>query len=313
MAVLIKVDQAAAPPGVPGQAREDLVTGVGVTLTAVGGPFLAYAWSIISKPIDISIPVEASSLLGSPTASTSTLSPIDVAGTYLVEVAVDSGSGLGALAGDIARITFYAGPTLAVAPTELPRREMAAFESTEHNVPDAIQPLGNTQGWSREWYRWFAAIKASVTLTLTATINAIANSLALRTSTGNLRAVAYESGPAYSLGASLTTLDATPTVILSIPFADDALLTGTIQFLAETPGVGIFQIVYMGGVTYTSGGVLQAPLGAPTSNTTDTYGGPSPTFDTVYNSPNLQFRAIGIAATTIKWVARGDFVVQLAP
>lgn len=159
MAVLIKVDQAAAPPGVPGQAREDLATGVGVTLAAIGGPYLAYRWSVVSKPIDITVPVQASSLLGSPTAGTTTLSPIDVAGTYLVEVSVDSGSGIGAGAGDVSRITFYAGPTLSTNPALLPRRRMAAFESTEHNVPDAVSPLGNPQGWSREWYRWFALLE----------------------------------------------------------------------------------------------------------------------------------------------------------
>src|SRR5512143_3756882 len=187
MTVLIKVDQAAHPAGVPGQAREDLATGVGITLTAVGGPFLAYQWSIVSKPIDILTSTEASSLLASPTANISTLSPIDVAGTYLVQIAVDSGNGLGAGAGDVSRITFYAGPALAVDPSALPRRGMAAFESTEHNVPDAIQPLGNTEGWSREWYRRFAAIVRSLTLTLAATANAIASTLALRTSTGDLK------------------------------------------------------------------------------------------------------------------------------
>lgn len=159
MAVLIKVDQAAKPAGVPGQAREDLATGVGVTLTAVGGPYLQYQWAIVSKPIDITVPAFASSLLGSPSANVTTLSPIDVAGTYLVEVAVDSGSGLGAGEDDVASITFYAGPTLASDPVLLPRRKMAAFERLQHNVPDALQPLGNTEGWSREWYRWFALLE----------------------------------------------------------------------------------------------------------------------------------------------------------
>lgn len=159
MPASIKVDQAAKPPGVAGVAREDLATGVDVQLTAVGGPFADHLWRIIHKPIDIFSATRSSAALATPNASASLLTPINVAGTYHIELAVDSGSGLGANAGDIARITFYCGPTLSSFPDRFPRRIPAFAETTEHNVPDAVDPSGNLEGWSKEWYRWFAVIQ----------------------------------------------------------------------------------------------------------------------------------------------------------
>ncbi len=164
MAVSILIDQAGsgAPPGVAGQAREDLVTGFAVTLTAIGGPFLAYSWSIIDVVVDIESAVQSAALLGAPFAPVSPMGPIDLEGTYFVEVVVDSGSGLGALPEDVARITFYAGGTLNFLnpdPAELPRREMAFREETQHNVPDLVFPLGNPRGWAEERLRWQATLR----------------------------------------------------------------------------------------------------------------------------------------------------------
>lgn len=163
MAVQIQIDQpgSGAPPGTPGQAREDLVTGFAVQLTATGGPFLAYSWSIIDKAVDIVAGVQSAALLTAPNAAITQCTPIDIEGTYLVQVIVDSGSGLGALADDVARITFYAGATLNALntdPAELPRREMAFRETTEHNVPDLVFPLGNERGWAEERQRWQALL-----------------------------------------------------------------------------------------------------------------------------------------------------------
>ena len=163
MAVQITIDQATMPGGSAGVAREDLILGKTVTLKSSGGPFISQLWRIIHKPIDIVAGTRATSLLATPTAANSTLAPIDVAGTYLVELAVDSGSGLGATAADVKRITFYAGPTLSTIQDDCPRRPIAFNETIEHNVPDAIEAGGNTEGWSREWYRWFAVIKKLAT------------------------------------------------------------------------------------------------------------------------------------------------------
>jgi hypothetical protein len=159
MAVSIIINQAAAPPGVAGKAREDLATGVDVALSLAGGPFLAQQWSFVHKPIDIFAGVASSAALVTPAAATTLVSPINVPGTHFVQVVVNSGAGLGASANDISRITFYCGPTLNIAPEKLPRRIPGFQETTEHNVNDVISPIGNPEGWSREWYRWFAAIQ----------------------------------------------------------------------------------------------------------------------------------------------------------
>lgn len=155
MAAQIVIDQVAKPPGIAGKAREDLDTGTDITLTAAGGPFLSHLWQMIDRPIDIIGAAQASSVLVTPSASVTLLSPIDVEGTYLAELLVDSGNGLGATADDIARITFYAGLALSANPAALPRRRPAARETNEHNVNDAIFPGGNPRGWAQEWERWF--------------------------------------------------------------------------------------------------------------------------------------------------------------
>ena len=91
MAVLITVDQAAAPAGVAGKAREDLVTGVAATLTASGGPFLAYAWRLVHKPIDVFAGVKSAAAIATPSAAVTNCTPLDLPGTYFAEVTVDSG------------------------------------------------------------------------------------------------------------------------------------------------------------------------------------------------------------------------------
>lgn len=161
MTLAITINQSGKSAGVAGQAREDLDTGTAVSVASSGGPFLAYEWTFIAKPIDIVAGAQATSLMSTPTATSTLINPIDVAGTYEVQLAVDSGSGLGALDTDVVRITFFAGAPgvpLNPDPAELPRRGPAFSEMLEHNVPDVIEPSGNTQGWSREWFRWFAAI-----------------------------------------------------------------------------------------------------------------------------------------------------------
>jgi hypothetical protein len=156
----IVINQAAKPPGVPGQAREDLVTGTAVSVAAVGGPFLAYSWTFIAKAINITAGLRATSLFATPAASSSLINPVDQTGTYLIQLAVDSGSGLGATEADVATITFYAGPALNANPALLPRRIPAFRERLQHNVPDAIDAAGNQEGWSREELRWYAYITA---------------------------------------------------------------------------------------------------------------------------------------------------------
>src|SRR5512139_1225814 len=147
MPVLVKIDQAAKPPGVAGQAREDLDTGVAVTLSAIGGPYLQYQWSLRYVAIDILAGTRATSVLATPAAAVTSLAPIDKPGMYTGRIIVDSGAGLGASPDDVADWSFYAGTPgdplfgpLAAAPDELPRRGIAAGERGEHNVPDVLDP-----------------------------------------------------------------------------------------------------------------------------------------------------------------------------
>ena len=159
-AVQIKLDQAATPPGVAGVAREDFVLGADVTAIAVGGPYSAYLWSIVDKPIDIVAGTRSASLLTNAMASATLITPIDLAGTWNLQLLVDSGHGLGATPEDQAVITFYAGPALNPDPTLLPRREIAFREQLQHNVADVIFPAGNSRGWAQEWSRWFALLRS---------------------------------------------------------------------------------------------------------------------------------------------------------
>jgi hypothetical protein len=156
----IKIDQSGKPPGVPGVAREDLALGTPVQLTAVGGPFLSYLWTIEFKPVDVVAGNRSSAALTSATTNITLVEPIDKAGTYRVGIAVDAGFGLGAREQDVSFKTFYAGPTLNSDPTKYPRRTIATGETDEHNAPDAIDPGGNKDGWARERTRWDAAAAA---------------------------------------------------------------------------------------------------------------------------------------------------------
>lgn len=157
MAVSILINQPTKPAGVVGRAREDLILGTDVDLTAVGGPFLAYQWSIIDKPVDYASSSQSGAYLSTINAANTKVQTVDNAGTYLVQIVVDSGFGLGARPEDVARITFYAGPALNPTYNELPRRKPAFQEKTEHNVTDSIFPAGNPRGHATELDRWLEA------------------------------------------------------------------------------------------------------------------------------------------------------------
>lgn len=159
MAILIKIDQSGKPAGVAGFSREDLDLAVAVTLTASGGVgVLEYRWSIVSAPPKDDLTGPSAAALTSTSTITTQLTP-DNRGTYYVELLVDQGFGLGARPEDRDRRTFYAGPTLNADPLKLPRRILADLEELEHNVPDVIEPAGNTKGWSREQHKWYRILE----------------------------------------------------------------------------------------------------------------------------------------------------------
>src|SRR5512147_1551254 len=109
MAVSVTINQAGKPAGVAGQSREDLNTGVSVTLSQSGGPFLSYLWTLRYVAIDVLTDTRSAAVLSAPTAATTTLSPIDKPGEYSGRLTVDSGAGLGASPSDVFDWTFYAG------------------------------------------------------------------------------------------------------------------------------------------------------------------------------------------------------------
>jgi len=157
--IQIQVDQSGKAAGSPGVAREDLDLATPVALTVVGGVgVVQYLWEIVYKPPNEALTAESAAVLATPGSASTNITP-DNRGTYLINLQVDQGAGLGARPEDRARITFYAGPSLNADPTLLPRRRLAAFETLEHNVPDTVQVGGNTDGWAREWEKWFRVIE----------------------------------------------------------------------------------------------------------------------------------------------------------
>ena len=160
MPVKITINQAGCTPGVAGVAREDLATGTLVNLAASGGAYTAYRWEILDAPVDYVAVAPSAAGLATPTSSSTNMLPIDLAGTYFVRVSVDSGSGIGATAGDVADITFYAGPTLAANANEMPRRVPAFGEALQHNVPQdpGLGSANNARGWAAERARWDAVL-----------------------------------------------------------------------------------------------------------------------------------------------------------
>jgi len=169
VAIQIRIDQTGKTGGVAGVAREDLDLSTAVTLTAIGGVSVTqYQWSIIYAPPNEAMTAASGSSLSAPGSSATTITP-DNRGTYLIELQVDQGYGLGARSSDRTRITFYAGPTLSADPASLPRRRISAFEMLEHNVPDDVDPEGNEDGWAREWEKWFRVIESMGSTALVST------------------------------------------------------------------------------------------------------------------------------------------------
>jgi len=166
MAASVTINQSGLSAGVAGRARQDIKTGTAVTLSAAGGPFLSYKWSIRYRAIDILTGTRSSAVLSASTSATTSISPIEIPGDYAGRLLVDSGAGLGASPEDIFDWTFYAGidgDPLYGAPAagtdELPQRDPAFGERTEHNVPDAVDATGNVEGWARTMLGWFAVVR----------------------------------------------------------------------------------------------------------------------------------------------------------
>lgn len=312
MALQIRIDQAGKPPGVAGQAREDLATGTAVQLTATGGPFSKYLWTVLWKPIDIIGATRSAAALSSATSNATLLQPIDLAGTYFVEVSVDSGSGLGALLTDVARVTFYAGPTLATDPTQLPRRIPAFQETVEHTVPDGLDLAGNPDGWSREWLRWFALLQRHDSLLpLASTV----------TTSNDTAATLFQVPIPPNGGAVLATRLAVKMVFPSNPVVNRNLAGGSFFLLAfEAFTVGNPTILTILSVEELSGDNVSGPFidgqnqvghgsWIPGSEAFQT-SLPGTVFCQV-SGANLLVRVRGFTATPPAWVANNPYLLSI--
>lgn len=114
---------------------------------------------------------------------------------------------------------------------------------------------------------------------------------------------------------AVTTGDATPVTLVSVPFSDNALLTCTLSVLTFTPpfGTSYLQSSRFGVTLAVVAGVLQPPIGTSVDVINTTYPGPSfPSFSPSYSSNVLSIVATGIAATEIHWVARLDALTLLS-
>lgn len=107
----------------------------------------------------------------------------------------------------------------------------------------------------------------------------------------------------FANGAAANTTDDTPTVLLEIPFGDDAAMTGVLLVLAvSTDAPGVYQSYSAGGVISTSGGTLGFD-GSPTGNEFTSFSPTSPSFALNYDSMSkvLQIVGTGLASATVHW------------
>lgn len=123
-----------------------------VRLAAIG-PEGTVSWTVLDAPTDATVSNISAAKDRTGSGDTFLITP-EYAGTYY-GTATDGVTSV--------EWSFYAGPALGPISwgQYFPRRVPAFREQLAHNVPDAIDAQefgGNTDGWAREWRRWFAAI-----------------------------------------------------------------------------------------------------------------------------------------------------------
>lgn len=154
---LPKIDQAGKPAGVGGLSRDDLdlftAPGTEIQLSDVGGDALTWQWTLIDQPPG------ATASLTSPNAITTLLTGATVAGSYLVQLAVDGGLVPGSIRRIIAGIQLDT-PTWVVPPLNRPLRIPAKGETFEFNVESSPGSGANIRGWAQEIDHWFRTLIA---------------------------------------------------------------------------------------------------------------------------------------------------------
>lgn len=155
MGALPKIDQAGKPAGVAGQSRDDLdlftVPGTEIQFADVGGTASSWQWTLIDQP-----PGAAASLT-TPTAVSTLLTNATVAGSYLVQLAVDGGGVPGTIQRVIAGIQLDT-PTWVIPPLNRPLRIPAKGETFEFNVESSPGSGANVRGWAQEIDHWFRTL-----------------------------------------------------------------------------------------------------------------------------------------------------------
>lgn len=114
-------------------------------------------------------------------------------------------------------------------------------------------------------------------------------------------------GGGADIGATTTT-DATPTVLIEVPFGANASASGTISILATSADAhGAYTYFSAGGLIYTSGGAL-AFAGSPLESTCTTFSPDSPSWSPNYDvaSQKLQIIGTGLAGATVTWQVKFD-------
>lgn len=152
---LPKIDQAGKPAGVGGQSRDDLdlytVPGTEIQFSDVGGDALTWQWTLIDQPPG------AAAVLTAPNAITTNLTGATVAGSYLVQLAVDGGLVPGSIRRIIAGIQLDT-PTWVTPPLNRPLRIPAKGETFEFNVESSPGSGANVRGWAQEIDHWFRTL-----------------------------------------------------------------------------------------------------------------------------------------------------------
>lgn len=144
---LPKISQAGKPVGVAGQSRDDLdlytVPGTEIELTDVGTGALTWQWILLDQPPGSAV------TFSNPTAQTTLLLNLIIAGSYLIRLVVDGG-GLPSQVFQFVVAVQIQMPSWVTPSLNRPMRIPAKGETTEFNVESSPGAGLNTRGWAQE-------------------------------------------------------------------------------------------------------------------------------------------------------------------
>lgn len=152
---LPRIDQAGKSAGTGGQSRDDLdlytVPGTEIQFSDVGGDATSWQWKLIDQPPG------ATAYFSNPVAQSTNLVGATVAGSYLVQLAVDGGLVPGSIRRIIAGIQLSV-PSWVTPPLNRALRIPAKGETFEFNVESSPGVGPNARGWAQEMDHWFRTL-----------------------------------------------------------------------------------------------------------------------------------------------------------